>query len=82
MKHPVSYIAAAAAIAVAVWATIGAPLPTHPDGGLVHKVERRWRRQPRAQCVNRSGAAQATAPPAGACCRQLWRCTHERAASL
>jgi len=41
MKHPVSYIAAAAAIAVAVWATIGAPLPTHPDGGLVQKVERR-----------------------------------------
>ena len=32
------YIVAALAIAVAMWATMGAPLPTHPDGGLAQNV--------------------------------------------
>jgi hypothetical protein len=31
MKHPLRYLATAAAIAVAVWAITGAPLPSHPD---------------------------------------------------
>jgi hypothetical protein len=35
------YLVAALAIAVAVWATMGAPLPTHPDGGLAQNVGRR-----------------------------------------
>jgi hypothetical protein len=35
------YLVAAAAIALAVWVTMGPPLPTHPDGGLAQNVGRR-----------------------------------------
>jgi len=36
-SRPIAYLIAAAAIAVAIWATIGGPLPTHPDHGLAQK---------------------------------------------
>jgi hypothetical protein len=38
---PLAYIATAAAIGVAVWVVMGAPQPTHPDGGLAQNISRR-----------------------------------------
>jgi hypothetical protein len=40
-SRPIAYLIAAAAIAVAIWATIGGPLPTHPDHGLAQKQRSR-----------------------------------------
>jgi hypothetical protein len=41
MKHSLRYLAAAAAIAVAVWAITGAPLPSHPDSRVAQNAGRR-----------------------------------------
>jgi hypothetical protein len=41
MKHStLSYIAAAAAIALAVWGITGAPLPSHPDSRVAQGAGR------------------------------------------
>ena len=41
VKRAFPYLIAAMSIAFGVWATMGAPLPSHPDGGLAHDVGRR-----------------------------------------
>jgi hypothetical protein len=40
MKHTLPYLAAAAAIAVTVWAITGAPLPSHPDSYFAQNAGR------------------------------------------
>jgi hypothetical protein len=41
MKHSLRYLATAAAIAVAVWAMFGTPLPTHPDSRVAQATGHR-----------------------------------------
>jgi hypothetical protein len=39
-KPMLAYVAIAAAIALAVWITTGAPLPSHPDPGVEDRASR------------------------------------------